>query len=525
MRKKGLKGLMSLCLSVCMICLPVSAQAQELNSEVIQDGETNIPIESLDVNATALDISDAYAEMPQMEESSEDYTSNTMDKTYEGVEVNITNLPDNATTYAEQEDQENTDPNNAYLVENENIVQGVLTQESEMRWYGFILDQNSKVSIMLQTASEVDADLYLFKLDQETYELNLIGGSSKSGLGVYEYYNELLDTGIYYFAVSAYEGSGQYAFAFYATQGIGYEINDTLSSAAEISVNGTITGVIDTPYDVDYYTFTLSSPVIMSMTKNVGNYDFGIMNTDDSAKIYKISQKEELYQFDAGTYYFVVRSTDGTYNANSTYRIELNKIANIADNTSSFYYMVNEKAKIVFQSDPYGSNMYVNGNPIDISYSYNVDASNSAGSQRYNISMSTPSDLSAKIYQDQFMFEDYDTTVYYGMTMPDTVNYRGGSKGVGPTGNVLELSVYSANKFYNIHCICSGAYAANNLYKDLNFVTVFINPNTGKLVDIQHINYFYEYATGSNSMSFTRPYSSYTKYYYPYYNGEEPFTW
>ena len=133
MRKKGLKGLMSLCLSVCMICLPVSAQAQELNSEVIQDGETNIPIESLDVNATALDISDAYAEMPQMEESSEDYTSNTMDKTYEGVEVNITNLPDNATTYAEQEDQENTDPNNAYLVENENIVQGVLTQESEMR--------------------------------------------------------------------------------------------------------------------------------------------------------------------------------------------------------------------------------------------------------------------------------------------------------------------------------------------------------------------------------------------------------
>ena len=221
----------------------------------------------------------------------------------------------------------------------------------------------------------------------------------------------------------------------------------------------------------------------------------------------------------------MVRSTDGTYNANSTYRIELNKIANIADNTSSFYYMVNEKAKIVFQSDPYGSNMYVNGNPIDISYSYNVDASNSAGSQRYNISMSTPSDLSAKIYQDQFMFEDYDTTVYYGMTMPDTVNYRGGSKGVGPTGNVLELSVYSANKFYNIHCICSGAYAANNLYKDLNFVTVFINPNTGKLVDIQHINYFYEYATGSNSMSFTRPYSSYTKYYYPYYNGEEPFTW
>lgn len=508
-----------------MICLPISAHAQELDSEVIQDGETDIPVEAFDVNATVLDISDAYAEMEQMEDSSDDYASNIMEKSFEGEKVDITNLPDGVATYAAQEDQENTDPNNAYLVENEYIVQGVLTQEGEMRWYGFILDQSSKVSIMLQTASEVDADLYLFELDQETYELNLVGGSAKSGLGVYEYYNDVLDTGIYYFAVDAYEGNGEYAFAFYATQGTGYEINDSMSRAAEISVNGTIYGVIDTPYDVDYYTFTLSSPVIMSMTTSVGDYDFGIMNTDDSAKIYKISQKEDLYQFDAGTYYFVVRSTDGTYNANTSYKIVLNKIANIANNTSSFYYMVNEKAKIVFQSDPYGTNMYVNGNPIDISYSYNLDASNSAGSQRYNITMSTPSDLSAKIYQNQFMFEDYETTVYYGMTMPDTVNYLGGSKGVGPKGNVLELSVYSTNKFYNIHCICSGAYAANHLYKDLNFATVFINPNTGKLVDIQHINYFYDYATGSNSMTFTRPYSSYTKYYYPYYNGEEPFTW
>lgn len=66
---------------------------------------------------------------------------------------------------------------------------------------------------------------------------------------------------------------------------------------------------------------------------------------------------------------------------------------------------------------------------------------------------------------------------------------------------------------------------SNNLIKDLNFATVFINPDTGGLVDIQHINYFYDYAQGSNSMTFTRPYGSYTRHYYPYYNGEEPFTW
>ena len=159
----------------------------------------------------------------------------------------------------------------------------------------------------------------------------------------------------------------------------------------------------------------------------------------------------------------VVYSADGAYSATTSYSIKLNKIANIADDTSSFYYMVNQKAGIVFQSDGYGRNMYVNGNTIDISCSYNVDASNFYGSQRYNITMSNPSDLKAKIYQNQFMFEDAEEATYYGMTMPDTVNYISGSKGVGPKGNVLELSLYSTNKFYNIHCVCSGSYVAKTI--------------------------------------------------------------
>ena len=79
--------------------------------------------------------------------------------------------------------------------------------------------------------------------------------------------------------------------------------------------------------------------------------------------------------------------------------------------------------------------------------------------------------------------------------------------------------------FYHIHCNCSGAYIANKYNGDFNFVTVLINPDTGNLVDIEHINYYYEFIGGSNSMTFTRPYSAYTKYLYPYYNGNEPETW
>lgn len=515
---KKLGGVLT-AVAVCLVTVysPLSVNAQEIRPEE----SSTIPDEMLDIDTPILDISAAYPEVGQVEDIEGEYTPNSMDRAYSGENLTV----DGIAACSESDEQENTDPNNACLVEHGNVVQGELTQASEMRWCGFILEQSSKASIMLQTVSDVDADIYLFELNQDTSKLNLVGGSATSGLGVSEYCSEVLDAGIYYFAISAYEGSGQYAFAFYATQDTNYEANDSKTTAAEMGVNSTVKGVIDNPYDIDYYTFTISSPMITGLTMNVGDYAFGIIKADSSTSVYKISQKENMYQFDAGTYYLVVYSTDGTYDASANYSITLSKVANIANDTSSFYYMVNEKAGIVFQSDGNGRNMYVNGNTIDISYSYNVDASNSAGSQRYNITMTNPSDLSAKIYQSQFMFEDVEDAIYYGMTMPDTVNYMKGSKGVGPTGNVLELSLYSTEKFYNIHCVCSGSYAANNYYKDLNFVTVFINPNTGKLVDIEHINYFYEYATGSNSMTFTRPYSTATKYYYPYYNGEEPTTW
>ncbi|WWR18489.1 hypothetical protein V1226_18550 [Lachnospiraceae bacterium JLR.KK009] len=527
MREKIWKGLMAICMVICLVCPPLLVDAQKLDSEILQKEERDIPAEAFKGDTAIHDISDAYENVAQIEGGSETYISNTMNRAYEGEAADVTDLPNNATLYAEQENPENTDPNNAYLVEYENIVQGTLEQEKEMRWYGFILEQTSKVSIMLETVSEVDADLYLFKLDQETYELNLIGGSSRTGLGKYEYYTDILETGIYYFAISAYEGSGQYGFALYATLDIENEINDTASNATEIDINEKITGAIDTPYDIDYYKFTLSSPVIMRITENLGNYKFSILAADNSTKVYKISEKDGMYQFNAGTYYFAVYSKDGTYSVDQDYKITANIIANIADNASSFYFTVNEKAKIVFQSDANGNNMYVNGNPIDINYDYHVDASTSAGTQKYDITMRNSSNLRAKVYQNQFMFEDAEETSYYGMVMPNTVNYISGTKGVGSAGNVLELSLYSVNseKFYKVHCICSGAYAENNMYKDFNFTTVFINPNTGKLVDIQNINYFYDYATGSNSMLFTRPYSSSTKHYYPYFDGEEPLSW
>lgn len=45
-------------------------------------------------------------------------------------------------------------------------------------------------------------------------------------------------------------------------------------------------------------------------------------------------------------------------------------------------------------------------------------------------------------------------------------------------------------------------------------MTVIIDPSTGKLIDIENFNYYYDYAVGSNYLTFTRRYPSMTLYKY-----------
>ena len=165
--KRKLKKLLSFGLSICIACLPMSADAHESNLDLIQEG--NI-LEVPEMSMQILSKDNVYEEVAQIEDLREQYVPNTMEKVYDGDNVNVTQLPNDTTAYAAQADADNTDPNHAYLVENGDIVQGMLTESGEMRWYGFINDQSTKVTILLQMAAETDADLYLFYLDHMGWE-------------------------------------------------------------------------------------------------------------------------------------------------------------------------------------------------------------------------------------------------------------------------------------------------------------------------------------------------------------------
>lgn len=501
-------------LSVVTTCFIVLSDANTLNVSATE--------------STATTIDEAYPEIEQIEPSETSDTSShscSIDSFDLSLQTQGFSL---FSETAEANEPDNTDPNGAYVVSNENVFQGNLGQTNEMRWYAFILDQDSKVTIELQCVSDLDADLYLFALDQESYQLSLIGGSATEGNGIHEQYKGILNSGIYYFAVSAYAGSGQYAFAFYSTDDTQNEINDAVDNASSISLNETISGKIDSPYDIDYYVFSVDSSAIISIPMDTLDYEANIASLDSNSHAYHISNVDPIYEFTPGTYCIYIFSSTGKYSSSDTYTITTNKIANVADNSKAFYFMVNDAANIVFQSDGEGGNMYVNGHPIDVTYSYNFNFSTSGGIQNYDIKMINRDDIRAKIFQSQFSFPDNpELAIEMGMDMPDAIEFLSSTRGSGVTGNLLDLSIYTKDydTFYQIHCIGTGAYAKNNYWADYFYATVFIDPNTGKLVDIYHDNYFYDHALGSNSMSFIRPYGTHTKYYYPYYNGKEPFTW
>lgn len=415
--------------------------------------------------------------------------------------------------YAEDE-SENTDPNYALLIEDENVVQGTLTEQGEMRWYGFILEQRAKASIMLQLVSNVDADIYLFKLNQDTHELNLVGGSATSGLGVSEYCTEVLDEGIYYFGISAYEGCGRYAIAYYqSTQDIQYEVNDSASLATPVDENTSISSFIDNPFDCDYYCITLDEASAV-------RYSLSSLSTLG----YKIEYaggtggniiKGQLVSLKAGKHYFKVSSPNGTYSRTSSYTIRFENIAPVSTDSTATIFACCEKAGIVFQFNSERTKYYVNGNPIDFSYSYTKSLSNSAGVQNYNINLKKTENFGVCLLQE----EGTSISPELQQTIPDVARYHSSTFTGISNKDVLTLSVHDwSNKCYTIHNICSGAYAENYLWADLNMCNVFIDPDTGKIIDIEWYNYFYE--VGNHSITYYRPYTM--KYYYPYWNGEEP---
>lgn len=460
--------------------------------ELCAHAEEETPSTEDDAN-TQIEYLQFSEEEMEMANMPEEKTANVLEKNID----NTIMLDEEANLYAARDLNPNTDPLYAYLATNDVVYQKTLETENEMRWYAFEISSKSKVTILLQMVDSLDADLYMFSYHQSDNSLHMIGGSASYGTGVMEYYNTVLDAGIYYFAISAYEGTGDFAFAFYENNyDADYEINDTSETATSISMDTKISAIIDCPYDVDYYKITVSQPKIMEyQISSSNNYTLIYAKKEgDEASIKNISGKQNQVKIMPGTYYFAVYSDNSLYSGTAPYTITFNTVLDIMDSSISIIGVCKE-ANIIFQSDALGENCYVNGNKIDISYSYSYATSNSAGHQSYNIKINHRSDVHAVVS---------DTAA-----RPSAVTYLGSTRPAMSVSNgpALMLMYTSNSDFYAIHCVGTEAYEENTYWDEMDIVQVLVDPSTGKLIDIISVNYFYDIApVGTNKISIANNY-------------------
>jgi len=229
--------------------MSVNAATPEAISEPVISGD-NGQMEFLEISEEEV----AVEEVPETR-------LNATDREYADEQFTVS---EEGVPYSQRDTVPNTDPNHAYLAQNDVVNQGAIETEKEFRWYAFEIKEKSKITILLQMVETLDADLIMFSLDTETSTLNAINGSAAGGAGVTEYYANVLEPGIYYFTVTGYEGTGQFAFAFFQSSlDANYEVNDTSATATSVALDSSYMGIIDSPFDVDYYT-TRSEKLFLS---------------------------------------------------------------------------------------------------------------------------------------------------------------------------------------------------------------------------------------------------------------------
>ena len=155
MRKNLLAALLTITLFfVVAASNSIISEASEL-SEITDSSENQV--EFTDITLESVDI----AELPVI-------SYNNVDRPYTGETIVV----DGISTHSGSNDN----PNSALLFENNLGDSQSLTAANEQRWYAMILSEKTKVSVYMSMDAAMDADLYVFSLDNSAGTLNLIGG-------------------------------------------------------------------------------------------------------------------------------------------------------------------------------------------------------------------------------------------------------------------------------------------------------------------------------------------------------------
>ncbi|MCM1103946.1 MAG: Ig-like domain-containing protein [Clostridium sp.] len=226
--------------------------------------------------------------------------------------------------------QENTNPNDAWVIQVNSLLNDALTEEGQERWYAFSAGKGKLTLDLDFSASEnVDYDMYLYRYDNASGSI-LLAEKAESADRI-EHFAYMAEEGIYFVAVRSYSGydsENQYTLGvvlstYYDAQ----EVDDRAQDAYILEApQFCVTGTIDNQFDVDVqkYTTPISGKLTIMLENDQSSqniYQVDMFNAN-GVRMAELEQGKNYY-FDylpSGTYYFRVycRSFSGDYRSTYT---------------------------------------------------------------------------------------------------------------------------------------------------------------------------------------------------------------
>ncbi|MCM1179475.1 MAG: hypothetical protein NC347_04405 [Clostridium sp.] len=375
----------------------------------------------------------------------------------------------------------NDNPNGAYYLPFNAPQSDNIDMEGEGRWWGVISEETSRISTMMVAEDNtVDFDLYVYRLNEETSTLELVGYSIEDA-GAYEIVDMVVDAGTYYIKIASNSGTGNFALVSYlSTQYIANEINDNVTCATALPDSATITDAIDSPIDMDVYKFTVSTQAarkkFVLTCPNGCNYAM-YMVRESTGKAYNVTNRA-LYLLESDTYYLVIATADDTYSDSLPYTLAVTSQGCALNATDLLSY-----DGYLLQQGGTGLDYYINGKKIDFSYQYKDNFS--SGSNYMNARMTLSTRSTSEVFNTAFT--DTDGIDHAGiMFIKYNSSFNGSTRKIA-----LYIPINDVNYAYDR--TASASMAPTSVHQSGRvFAEVIVDVDTGKTIDLFSPNWYYE---------------------------------
>ncbi|MCL1989227.1 MAG: hypothetical protein FWG64_14830 [Firmicutes bacterium] len=256
---------------------------------------------------------------------------NLLGNTFEDVTI-----PQNSVTYPFETSTRtvrfNTNPNNAYIVDNSLFGLWLTNISSaDESWYAFVAPENTKLTVALEQPMYGVYAVVLYRLDGNM--LNAVAISAYYTTDVLQQVSYLVPTTNMYFLqlVPLAPVNGLYNFIIHtSTDFDNSEFDDNALDAREHTLPFTANQTLDSPLDVDWFAFTTGDSDLLNVTlSNVPNgatyavylYDY---NLNLLAAFASANEETRIWQLPQNTtFYIEVRSLNGGYSATSSYSLSV----------------------------------------------------------------------------------------------------------------------------------------------------------------------------------------------------------